>query len=110
MVHREHGIEFRMMTPGKKGVRTVGAHDDHIIVFRVPDGGFDNVFFFIPDQSFIACMRVKSEYRDPWFIDPEILLQALVNELKFGKDLFTRDMFGHLCYRNMLRYQRDAET
>src|SRR5882757_7021708 len=76
VVHGKYGIEFLLLVSRKERVRAVGTVNQHIM-FGIFNGWFNYVFFFPAYQTLIACMWVKSEYRNTRFINAKVTHQGL---------------------------------
>ncbi len=51
-------------------------------------GGFNNIFFFPADQSFITCMGIESKDCNTWFINTKITYERIFQDIQFGKNGF----------------------
>src|SRR5664279_6502520 len=67
VVHGQYSIKFLLLISGKKSIGTIGTVNQHIM-FRIFNCRFDDVFFFPADQSLVASMWIKPEYRNTRFI------------------------------------------
>src|SRR5690606_21178211 len=98
-----------MMPACEESIRAVGTYRKYVIVLRLAYGRLDDIFLFAAYQSLIACMRVEPKYCNPWLVNAEVALQALINNDELAEYRFLSYMFCHISHRHVFRCQGHPE-
>src|SRR5579862_353176 len=109
MVHGENAIEFPVLIAGKECIRAIRTEDKHIM-FGVLDCRLDDIFFLPADNPFVAGVRVETKYRYFWLVNPEIFLQAGIEDIQFGENDFAAYCRSDVLYRDMLSHEADPHV
>src|SRR5690606_20629701 len=79
MVHRKDRIKLGIGISSKETICREWPKTEDIFFICFLNGWLDDIPIFSTDQPIITGMRVQAEYSNLWFLNPEILLQALIH-------------------------------
>ncbi len=110
VVHGHHGVVEPVGTDPEEAVGRERSEDQIAPTAGFFERGNDRLVLLAAQHAPVAGMRVQAEHRDLGPIDPEILNQAVVNDLDRLQNSLAGHPFRHVPDRDVAGHQSDAQV